>query len=194
MFRLSIAALAFLLGWGGFSAKISAAGKIRAIAFLRAQDGSQVSGKVEFEEVKGGVRFRIRAVGLPNGRHALHIYASGDCASPGPANAHFNPDGLPHGSPDFSNEKRHPGDLGNVVAAAGIGDAEFERIVHGLTISGGPGAIIGRTIMVKTGPDDFTTLPDGGAGPALACGKIELAGKNDVAQSPPGSHARSSLR
>ena len=84
--------------------------------------------------------------GLKPGNHGFHIHEFGDysagCVSAG---SHFNPEGKEHGGP--SDESRHVGDLGNIVADAG-GVAKVDIIDSHITLSG-PKTIIGRSVVVS---------------------------------------------
>ena len=77
--------------------------------------------------------------GLAAGKHGFHIHEFGDttngCMSTGP---HFNPHGKDHGAP--TDENRHAGDLGNVVATADGCTFEIEDV----QILSGVNSIIGR--------------------------------------------------
>ena len=63
---------------------------------------------------------------------------------------HYNPRQTRHGSPIDDADARHVGDLGNVKADA-KGRAAFRFTDHLLKV----GDIIGRSIVVSSGPDDL---------------------------------------
>ena len=48
-------------------------------------------------------------------------------------------------------------------------DFEFAMI----TMTPGPGSIVGRGLIVHADPDDYKTQPTGNAGAPLACGMIQ---------------------
>jgi len=112
--------------------------------------------------------------GLTPGEHGLAIHETGDtsngCASLGD---HYNPRGTRHGSPVNSQEDRHVGDLGNVVAGLD-GRARF-RLVDPLVKVWD---VIGRSVVVASGADDLglgggvASLTTGDCGEGVACGVI----------------------
>lgn len=121
--------------------------------------------------------------GLAAGKHGFHIHEFGDttngCMSTGP---HFNPAGKDHGAP--TNENRHAGDLGNVVATADGCVFELEDVQIPLD---GTNSIIGRACVIHELEDDLgkgdsseigtqgkTSKTTGNAGARLACGVIAL--------------------
>jgi Cu-Zn family superoxide dismutase len=95
---------------------------------------------------------------------------------------HFNPAGKKHGAP--TDEERHAGDLGNVVATAD--GCEWEMEDSQIPLSG-PNSIVGRAVVIHELEDDLgkgdsseigtqgkTSCTTGNAGARLACGVIGL--------------------
>ena len=82
-------------------------------------------------------------------QHGFHIHEFGDttngCMSTGP---HFNPHGKNHGAP--TDENRHAGDLGNVVATADGCEWEMEDVQ---TVR--PQLIVGRAVVIHELEDDL---------------------------------------
>ena len=144
-----------------------------ATAKLNPTEGNEVTGTVTFTATSGGIRIVADITGLTPGRHGFHIHEKGDCGGKGAENAggHFNPTNQRHGSPD--NFARHVGDLGNVHANE-HGHARYERIDSAITFEGANN-IIGRSIVVHAGEDDFHTQPTGNSGARVACGVIEAS-------------------
>jgi Cu-Zn family superoxide dismutase len=142
----------------------------------------QVHGTVRFSQVAGGVRVTAEIEGLkPNAKHAFHIHEWGDvtCMDGKCAGGHYNPAGAPHGGPD--SEQHHAGDLGNLETDA-KGVARLDRVFNGLTIAGERDPILGRSVIIHAGEDDFTTQPTGivGEGAArIARGVIGIAKPTD---------------
>jgi len=126
-----------------------------AEAVLKPTRGNAASGTMSFTQQGGRVLIKGSLVGLTPGAHGLNIHEHGDCARAG---GHFNPLGKRHGN--LSGPDHHAGDLPMVVAGAG-GQARFEALMDGLTLENGPHNILGRSIIVHAGPDDFTTQPAG---------------------------------
>ncbi len=171
--RIAIA----LMTLAALSLPAGAAHAQNARADLIAKSGSDVKGTVLFEDVKGGVRVRVKATGLPAGMHGFHIHEKGDCSSGDgiSAGGHYNPGNTRHAGPDSPTGKRHAGDLGN-LAADGSGNASLNRVFKGVSILGGKNPIAGRGMIIHAGADDLKTQPTGAAGGRLACGVIGVTG------------------
>lgn len=142
----------------------------RAGAILNPTDGNVVQGIIDFKQMEGGVYISGDVTGLTPGKHGFHIHEFGDCSAPDGSSAggHFNPSHSKHGGPD--NAERHAGDLGNLVANE-FGVAHYERLDTMIQLNG-PDTIIGRSIIVHSNPDDYTTQPTGNAGGRISCGVI----------------------
>ena len=84
--------------------------------------------------------------GLAPGKHGFHIHQFGDltdgCTSAG---AHFNPFNKEHGGP--SDDDRHAGDLGNVIAGSD-GVAIVDIVDREIPLDG-PYSVIGRSVVVS---------------------------------------------
>ena len=147
--------------------------KVQAVAILHPTEGNPASGIVTFEKSMKGVKILADVVGLEPGKHGFHIHQWGDCSAPDATSAggHYDPFNKRHGAP--SDEQRHVGDLGNLVADTN-GRAHYERVDQVVSLTG-PNSIIGRAVIVHAGEDDLTTQPTGAAGARLACGVIGYA-------------------
>lgn len=167
---LSTLALTLILASCGNGSSSDHKGKT-AVAILNPTKGNDIHGRIAFAPVDKGILVIAEVHGLKPGKHGLHIHEKGDCSADDASSAggHFNPTDMPHGAPDA--EKRHVGDLGNIEADEN-GDAFYERIDTVLKLEG-PNSIIGKSVIVHTGVDDFTTQPTGDAGARGACGVIE---------------------
>lgn len=123
--------------------------------------GETVGGCVTFRQDMGGVWVSADIRGLPrDGFFALHIHEGNNCAGEDFADTrgHFNPAGVPH--PD------HAGDLPPLLSCGG----RARMIV--LTGRFRLRDVLGRTVVIHAGPDDFHTQPAGNAGAKIACGVI----------------------
>ena len=161
-------ALAFVAGCQSMPAEMP-----RATAQLKPTTGNKTLGEVTFEELGGGkVRLVAQLINLkPKQEHGFHIHEAGDCSSGDgmSAKGHFNPFGKPHGPP--GSMERHAGDLPSLKSDA-KGRARLDVEVDTITVSHGPGNIIGRGLIVHALPDDHKTQPTGNAGARLACAVI----------------------
>lgn len=185
LFRLAWAAPAAVALAGGCSSiekwndnRVSvfeqALGKPEAVAnvALVAPPGSNYGGRARIAQHGALVVVRVDMTGLqPNREYGLHVHEHGDClgATAAGIGGHFNPDGKTHGRP--GREPSHAGDLPN-LRADGEGFVTYVHQTNALSISGGPRNIVGRSIVVSRDADDYSSQPDGNAGPPIACGFI----------------------
>lgn len=121
--------------------------------------GSGVQGTVCFSQRRDGVLVTVWLKGLPQtetGFFAVHIHMGGDCRTPG---GHWNPTEAAH--------PVHAGDLPPVLSCRG------RAIQTVLTCRFRVSDVVGRTVVIHAGPDDFRTQPSGNPGAVLACGVIQ---------------------
>ena len=169
-------AVAAYLKWAGTQTEatdVTAQEKVqdqRAMATMTPVGEGQVSGSVEFTRQNGVTIIRAQLAGLKPGLHGFHIMKADRCDASGKSDPgeHFNPGNQPHGAPSV--EKRHAGDLGNIVADEN-GFARYER-VDAMVELDGDNSIVGHIIVVTEHPDDLVTQPDGNSGAELSCGVI----------------------
>ncbi|MDQ6843552.1 MAG: superoxide dismutase family protein [Bacteroidota bacterium] len=134
-----------------------------------------VTGTVQFDAQPGGkVKMKLD-LSIPkkaNKLVAVHIHEKGDCADMGKAaGGHWNPTNAQHGK--WGSSSFHSGDIGNVTLDAnGKGSMEMETDLWSL---GGDAKtnILGKSIIVHGGVDDFTSQPSGNAGTRIGCGIIK---------------------
>ena len=95
-----------------------------------------------------------------SGIFALHIHEGDSCCGVDFADTggHYNPCGTPH--------PEHAGDLPPLFECHG--QAFLAVLTERFTVPD----VIGRTVVIHSGPDDFTTQPAGNAGAKIACGVI----------------------
>ena len=147
--------------------------KNRPYAFAKikgSNDYPGINGIAYFYKVQAGVLISIQLIGLPlsdnickNPIFAVHIHSGDSCTGNNDdpfadAMTHYNPDDCPH--------PYHAGDLPPVFGANGFGFSAF------LTNRFSAKEIIGKTIIIHSAPDDFTTQPSGNSGIKIACGVI----------------------
>jgi superoxide dismutase, Cu-Zn family len=131
-------------------------------------DGQSV-GQVRLQDSPHGLILTAELTGLPEGPHAFHIHAVGQCEPPfQSAGGHFNPDGHQHGM--MNPQGTHAGDLPNIHVPAS-GELTVEYFVKGLALDDLFGAD-GTSLVVHADADDYMTDPAGDAGARIACGVI----------------------
>ncbi|CAF4942867.1 unnamed protein product [Pieris macdunnoughi] len=147
-----------------------------AVAMVSNQcGGTKVMGVVRFQQTDQGPLVADGSIdGLSPGQHGLHVHDMGDisegCKSIG---VHFNPHKSNHGSPLDPPDRRHAGDLGNIVADEN-GRATFRILDNILKVWD----IVGRSIAVTSQPDDLgrgsspLSKENGNSGEPIACGII----------------------
>lgn len=138
-----------------------------AIANIRgSRNYTSLCGTVRFYETKQGLLIAAEIRCLPEtetGFFGFHIHEGCSCTGNETdpfANAltHYNPNSTPH--------PRHAGDLPPLLGNDGYAVSVF--MTDRFTIR----EILGRTIIIHSHPDDFTSQPAGNAGTKIACGVI----------------------
>ncbi|MBR3995081.1 MAG: superoxide dismutase family protein [Clostridia bacterium] len=131
----------------------------------------EIVGTARFYSLREGVLVSVMVRGLPqmentcqNPIFAVHIHGGTSCTGNQTdpfANAltHYNPKDCPH--------PYHAGDMPPIFSAGGLGFSEF--LTNRFTLD----EIIGKTIVIHSSPDDFTTQPSGNSGTKIACGVIK---------------------
>jgi len=143
-----------------------------AVAELKPTRGHTATGQVTFLQIAERVRVQAFVTGLaPGSEHGVHVHEVGDCSAfdASSAKGHFNPYGKAHAH--YTAPERHAGDL-PPLKADGRGRAEFEAELDIISLTGGPGLIVGRAVVVHANADDFRTQPAGNSGARIACGVI----------------------
>lgn len=144
--------------------------KPRAVAWVTGSNAdSPLSGLVKFYDTPyGGVLVEAEIFGLPNVSeqrssdfYAMHIHEYGDCSgSFEKTGSHYNPAGHPH--------PEHEGDLIPLLGSQGYAWASFYDKRFNMD------DIIGRSVIIHSRRDDFTTQPAGDSGEKIGCGVIRV--------------------
>lgn len=141
---------------------------------LEPKSDSQVKGNAVFTEEDGVVTMVTVLSGLTEGEHAIHLHEKADCSAADGTSAggHWNPTNQPHGKWG-SSEGYHKGDIGNLQADAS-GNATISMSTDEWCIGCGDinKDIVGKSIIIHDGVDDFITQPTGDAGGRVSCGGI----------------------
>lgn len=134
-----------------------------------------ISGTVRFYQTRSGVLVSAELFGLPapvgdcqNQIFGFHIHSGASCTRSGldpfgNSGMHYNPKDCLH--------PYHAGDLPPLFGNQGYAFSMF------LTDHFSVREIIGRTVIVHSLPDDFTTQPSGDSGNKIACGEITSTAK-----------------
>lgn len=146
--------------------------KPQAAAIIRGNsDFQNINGTVSFYQRKSGVLVISQIFGLPKGTNkcnspifAFHIHSGTSCTGDeydyfAESKGHFNPNNCPH--------PYHAGDMPPLFGCDGYAFSAF------FTDRFAVGEIIGRTVIIHSKQDDFTSQPAGNAGTKIACGVIE---------------------
>jgi Cu-Zn family superoxide dismutase len=158
-------------GMHGSTQTKGAPGPQVAHAVIEGRSGSHVAGQASFISTNDGVRIEVHVTGASPGAHAVHLHDKGDCSSADAMSAgpHFNPSQHAHGSPQA--DPHHAGDFGNMQVGPDS-SGTLELVSRDLTVDPGLNCVVGHSIVVHGGTDDFTTQPAGNAGPRIGCGVV----------------------
>lgn len=133
-------------------------------------DYPAIRGRVRFYQTRRGVLVAAEVMGLPvpaqtcrSPIFGFHIHEGDQCTGNAQdpfANAkmHFNPGDCPH--------PYHAGDLPPLFGNHGF--AWMAVMTDRFTLD----EVIGRTVIIHSSVDDFTTQPSGNSGTKMACGVI----------------------
>ncbi|MDY3928568.1 MAG: superoxide dismutase family protein [Clostridia bacterium] len=146
--------------------------KPQAIAKIQGSvDYPGIKGTVLFYQMREGVIVITQILGLPKNNDvcrqpvfAFHIHSGGKCSGNetdrfADAMSHYNPNNCPH--------PYHAGDMPPLFGTDGYALSAF--LSGRFTVN----EVIGKTVIIHSNPDDFTTQPSGNSGIKLACGIIE---------------------
>lgn len=134
---------------------------------------SNLRGKVLFYPINGMTLVCASVYGFPKNSssfHGFHIHEGGSCTGNelSDTKGHYNPEDQPH--------PFHAGDLPPLLSCSGI--AYMEVLTNRFTIEN----VLGKTVVIHRGADDFRSQPAGDSGEKIACGVIESVckGRSDT--------------
>lgn len=136
-----------------------------AVAHVRGDGANpRLRGSVRFLPHRDGTLVVAQISGLPEtktGFFGFHIHEGASCGGLGFAETkgHLNPENREH--------PQHAGDLPPLMSASG--NAFLSVLTDRFCVSD----VIGKTVVIHSGPDDFTSQPAGNAGTKIACGQIQ---------------------
>ncbi|MCC8027237.1 MAG: superoxide dismutase family protein [Clostridium sp.] len=141
-----------------------------ALAWVRGGEAAPaLSGLVKFYETPyQGVLVEAEIFNLPNKSapgssdfYAFHIHQNGDCSGNfAHTGDHYNPSGQPH--------PFHAGDFPPLLGNEGYAWTAFYDKRFSIK------DIAGRSVIIHSHTDDFTSQPSGDSGSKIACGVIEI--------------------
>jgi len=140
----------------------------QAIAWMQgAKNVPQLGGTVKFYAVSyGGVLVEAEIYGLPDTSrysnfYAFHIHETGNCSNNFiHTGEHYNPEGQIH--------PYHIGDMPPLISIQGNAWMAFYDGRFDIT------ELIGRSVVIHGGVDDFHSQPAGNAGEKIGCGVIQF--------------------
>lgn len=141
---------------------------------MEPKSDSGIYGEAYFAEENGVVRMDAKFGGMKPGKHAIHLHEKADCSAADGTSAggHWNPTHEKHGKWGAA-EGYHKGDIGNFeVNDDGSGQITFETDQWCIGCGDEKKDIIGKSIIVHEGVDDYVSQPTGNAGGRVACGGV----------------------
>lgn len=138
------------------------------------KSGAHTQGTVNLTQKGKKVTMDMNVYKLTPGLHAVHIHEKGNCGATDGSSAggHWNPSNDDHGK--WGAEHFHMGDIGNLTADQnGTSRLIFETDKWCLGCSDASKNIIGKSIIIHAGKDDFHTQPTGDAGGRVGCVEIK---------------------
>lgn len=151
--------------------------KPKAIAYINGgKNNPDLLGEARFYSDRTGTKIWIEVYGLPklqdvnnirceSGFFGLHIHEGNNCSfvnseNPFPGTGgHYNPD-----------QMQHPFHTGDLPPLLGNNGYAFMVVYTSRFI---PEEVIGKSIVIHSGPDDFHSQPSGDSGAKIACGQIK---------------------
>lgn len=139
------------------------------------RENPRLRGSARFYQTRQGVLVLAEVSGLPDrgcrcedNIFAFHIHSGGSCAGSADdpfsaAQGHYNPERCPHPA--------HAGDMPPLFSNNGFAMQAF--LTDRFTVR----EILGKTVIIHDGVDDFTSQPAGNAGERIACGVIRKPGR-----------------
>lgn len=134
-------------------------------------ENKTLKGRVTFYDGGGGVVVSVKIINLPYTESecggtflGFHLHEGKECAGDGndelaKAGMHYNPENCIHIS--------HAGDFPSLINNHGYAHQEF------FTDRLRAEEVIGKTVIVHSNFDDFSTQPSGGSGSKIACGVVK---------------------
>jgi Cu-Zn family superoxide dismutase len=141
---------------------------------INSKSGTSTQGTAKFSQAGNMVTMNMNVYKLTPGIHAVHVHEFGDCSSTDAKSAggHWNPSKDDHGK--WGSEHFHMGDIGNLVADKnGTARLVFKTDKWCLGCSDDSKNIVGKSIVIHSGKDDFMTQPTGNAGGRVGCIEIK---------------------
>lgn len=141
---------------------------------VMARSNTNTAGTAKFSEMNGRVMMMLNVRNLTPGSHGVHIHEFGDCSAPNAESAggHWNPAMDMHGKHDMAHY--HMGDINNLMADAnGNATLNFSTDKWCLGCSDASKNIMGKSIVIHAGADDFQSQPSGNSGGRVGCIEIK---------------------
>lgn len=148
--------------------------KTQKVYTIQPKSGTQTQGTVSLSQKDGQVTLDAKVYNLTPGKHAIHIHEFGDCSSTDgkSAGGHWNPTEKHHGK--WGDGHFHKGDIGNLVADQnGTAKLVFTTNQWCLDCNDETKNLIGKSIIIHAGEDDYTSQPTGNAGGRVGCVEIK---------------------
>ena len=141
---------------------------------MEPKSDSNIYGEAYFTEENGVVTLEAKFKDMKPGKHAIHLHEKADCgaADGSSAGGHWNPTHEKHGKWGDA-EGYHKGDIGNFeVDNNGVGSIRFQTDEWCIGCGDANKDILGKSVIVHEGVDDFVSQPTGDAGGRVACGGV----------------------